>query len=377
MSTLPKAPPAATRFEKAVDWVDERVNLSELFSFLTHFGLIYTPIDTKRPLRDVIHQVRTTPLESYARWPHILGLLTALLFGIEAVSGILLAFYYQPTTLGAYDSTRSVVRDVMLGWLVHHVHMWGSYLLCGVVLLRMLRLFWDGLYKAPREVLWFSAVALAWIVLQLDFTGLLLPWDVKSYWAAQRGLEIVWSLPVVGSILSGLVGGRSMSEDVLLRFYVLHIIVLPLAYLAFVYFTFATMRRVGLSRVAGEVPKVTTYRRHASDLIVITLLLFAGLVTLATLMPYQFHGAADPYHTPKGTLPPWYMLAPYALFALPIPRWIFGAGLLAVAFALPLLPAIVKAAGARLDEKKVRLAGMGLFGLWVVLSVLGLFVDRR
>ncbi len=377
MSTLPKAPPAATRLEKAVDWVDDRVNLSELFSFLTHFGLIYTPVDTKRPLRDVIHQVRTTPLESYVRWPHILGLLTAVLFGLEAVSGILLAFYYQPTSMSAYDSTRTIVRDVMLGWLVHHVHMWGSYLLCAVVVLRMLRLFWDGLYQAPRELLWFSSVALAWIVLQLDFTGLLLPWDVQSYWSAQRGLEIVWSLPVVGSILSALVGGRTMSEDVLLRFYVLHIIVLPLMYLAFVYFTFATMRRVGLSRVVGAVPKLTTFRRHVSDLVVITLLLFAGLVTLATLMPYQFHGAADPYQTPKGTLPPWYMLAPYALYAVPIPKWIFGLGLLAVAFALPLLPAIVKAAGTRLDEKKVRMAGVGVFVLWIVLSVLGMLVDRR
>lgn len=377
MSTLPRTTPATSRWDHAIDWVDDRVNLTELFSFLTHFGLIYTPIDTKRPLRDVLHQVRTTPIESYARWPHILGLLTALLFGLEAVSGILLAFYYQPTTLSAYDSTRSIVRDVMLGWLVHHVHMWGSYLLCGVVLLRMLRLFWDGLYKAPREILWFSAVGLAWLVIQLDFTGLLLPWDVKSYWAAQRGLEIVWSLPVVGPFLSTLVGGRSMSEDVLNRFYVLHIIVLPLAYLAFVYLTFATMRRVGFSRITGAVPKLTTFRRHVSDLVVITLLLFAGLVTLATLMPYQFHGAADPYQTPKGTLPPWYMLAPYALFQLPIPRWIPGLGLLAVALAIPFVPAIVRAAGNRLDEKRLRMAGLGVFGLWLVLSVLGAFVDRR
>lgn len=377
MSTLASETPARTRRDRAVDWIDARINLSELFSFLTHFGLIYTPIDTKRPLRDVLEQIRTTPLESYARWPHILGLLTALLFALEAVSGILLAFYYQPTALGAYDSTRSIVRDVMLGWLVHHVHMWGSWLLVAVVLVRMVRLFWDGLYQAPRELLWFSAVALAWLVIQLDFTGLLLPWDEQSYWSAVRGLEIVWALPIVGPMLSALVGGRTMSEDVLNRFYVLHIIVLPVMYLAFVYLTFATMRRVGLSRVGGVAPKLTTFRRHASDLVIITLLLFAGLVTLSTLMPFQFHGPADPYRTPKGTLPPWYMLAPYALFQLPLPRWIPGLALVGTALTLPFLPAIVRAAGNRLDDKRLRMAGLAVFGLWLVLSVLGAFVDRR
>jgi ubiquinol-cytochrome c reductase cytochrome b subunit len=377
MSTLTNESPARTRAERAVDWIDARLNLSELFSFLTHFGLIYTPVDTKRPLRDVLQQVRTTPLESYARWPHILGLLTALLFGLEAVSGIMLAFYYQPTALSAYDSTRSIVRDVTLGWLVHHVHMWGSYLLVGVVLVRLIRLFWDGLYQAPREILWFAAVALAWLVIQLDFTGLLLPWDEQSYWSAVRGLEIVWALPIVGPLLSALVGGHTMSEDVLNRFYVLHIIVLPMLYLTFVYVTFATMRRVGLSRVGGVAPKLTTFRRHASDLLIITLLLFAGLVTLSTLMPFHFHGGADPYRTPKGTLPPWYMLAPYALFQLPIPKWISGLGLLATAFSIPFLPAILRASKYRIDDKRLRMAGLAVFGLWLALTLVGVFVDRR
>ena len=72
------------------------------------------------------------------------------------------------------------------------MHAWGAYLLVAVVVfLRLMRLFWDGLYRAPREVLWFAAVALGGSVLQLDFTGRLLPWDVQSYWAAVRGLEVV------------------------------------------------------------------------------------------------------------------------------------------------------------------------------------------
>lgn len=371
--------PARGRFWRDaawLEWLEQRLNLTELFSFLTHFGLIYTPVDTRRPLREVLREIATRPMVSYARWPHVLGLLTAILFGLQLASGILLAFYYQPTADAAYGSTRLIVRDVPLGWLVHHVHAWGSYLLVAVVLLRVMRLFWDGLYRAPREVLWFSAVALAWLAIQLDFTGKLLPWDVHSYWSAVRGLEVVWALPVVGPILSFLVGGRVMSEDVLNRFYVLHIIVLPALYLGFVWVTFSTMRHVGLSRTSGAAEPLTTFRRHVADMLILTLLLFAGLVTLATLLPFRFHGAADPYVTPKGVHPPWYMLAVYALFQVPVPKWLTGLAVLAVAFAIPFLPALVSALRDRVDERRLRLAGIAVLVLWVALSVAGFFVER-
>src|SRR5512138_3652026 len=168
----PERAPAARRGWRSgawLEWLEQRLNLTDLFSFLTHFGLIYTPIDTRKPLREVLREIGSKPMVSYARWPHILGLLTAILFGLEAVSGVLLTFYYQPTAAAAYGSTRLIVRDVPLGWLVHHVHAWGAYLLVAVVFLRLMRLFWDGLYRAPREVLWFAAVALGWTVIQLDF----------------------------------------------------------------------------------------------------------------------------------------------------------------------------------------------------------------
>lgn len=359
-----------------LEWLEQRLNLTDLFSFLTHFGLIYTPIDTRRPLREVLRDIGSKPMVSYARWPHILGLLTAILFGLEAVSGVLLAFYYQPTAAAAYGSTRLIVRDVPLGWLVHHVHAWGAYLLVAVVFLRLMRLFWDGLYRAPREVLWFAAVALGWTVIQLDFTGTLLPWDVQSYWAAVRGLEVIWSLPVVGPVLSFLVGGRTISEDLLIRFYVLHIIVLPAIYLGFVWVTFATMRKVGLSNPDGTEPPTTTFRRHFGNMLIIMLLLFAGLVTLATLFPFHFQGAADPYTTPKGVQPPWYLVAYYTLFMIPVPRWIPGLFMLAITLTLPFLPAVIRALGPRVDEKRLRIAGVAVFAIWLALTVLGRFVER-
>jgi ubiquinol-cytochrome c reductase cytochrome b subunit len=364
------------RMWAGVAWLERRMNLTELFSFLTHFGIIYTPVDTQRPLREVLTEIGRKPIVSYARWPHILGLLTGILFALQAISGTLLAFYYQPTASTAYVSTRSIVRDVPLGWLVHQVHSWGSYLLMAVVLVRILRMFWDGLYRVPREVLWFSAVALGYLVLQLDFTGRLLPWDVQSYWAAIRGLEVLSSVPLIGPLLAFVVGGKTLSQDSLIRFYVLHSLVLPALYVAMVWVTFATMRRVGLSRVDEAPPRTTTFRKHVSDLVIIMLLLFAGLVTLATLVPFHFHGAADPYVTPKGVRPPWYMLALYATYQVPLPKWIPGLFALALSFALPFLPAVLKATGDRLDERRLRIAGLTAFVLWTVLTVVGAVADR-
>ncbi len=385
MSTTPQDPqPGSERLQRLrwtiVEWLEQRLNLTELFSILTNFGIVYTPVDTRRPLREAMSELATTPIVSYARWPQVLGLLTALLFALEAVTGILLAFYYHPTSDGAYASTAGIVRDVPLGWFVHQMHNWGAYLLIAVVVLRVLRLFWDRLYQAPREVLWLAAVLLMWVVLQLDFTGRLLPYDVKSYWSAMRGLEIVCSQPVVGPFISFVLGGHVITENVLLRCYVLHVVVLPLIYLVGIYLTFATMRRIGFSVSAegGDDTKRTTWRKHTLDFVIILLLLFAGLVTLATLLPFRFHGPADPYSTPAGTRPPWYLLSAYVLVQyIPGPAWIAGTLLLLGGLALPILPLWAAANPGRIGEARLRQTGVALFALWAVMTVLGEFVGRR
>jgi len=361
-----------------VGWLEQRMNLTEVFSFLTHFGLVYWPVDTSRPVRDVVRELATQPVPTHSRGPRVLGLLTTILFGLEALTGVLLAYYYRPTPEAAFESTRTIVRDLPSGWFIHQMHAWGAWLLVGIVMLRLFRLLWDGLYRAPREVLWWSAVALMWIVLQLDFTGRLLIWDTHSYWAAVRGMEVVWAIPVAGPILAFLLGGHVVNEDVLIRFYVLHLLVLPAFYLAFVYVTFATLRRVGLSPTPSVAPAATTtFRRHIYSMLIFAVLLFATLVTLATLLPFRFVGAADPYATPVGVRPPWYMLAPYALLQLaPVPMWVSGGLLLLAAFAVLLLPAWARERGP-FTPGRVRIAGLVVLGLWIVLSVVGFWIDRR
>ncbi len=363
-----------------VEWLEERVNLTEIFSFLTHFGVVYTPIDTRKPLLEVVTELNQKPLVSYARWPQVLGLMTALLFGLEMVTGMLLAFYYHPTAEGAYDSTAGIVRDVPLGWFIHQVHHWGAWLLIAVVIVRVVRLFLDRLYQAPRELLWVSAVLLMWLVLMLDFTGRLLPWDVKSYWASMRGLEIVCAQPVVGPFIAFVIGGHVVTEDVLLRTYIMHIIVLPLLYLFGVWVTFGTMRRIGLSVVAegGDAARTTTWHRHTYDLIIFLLLVFAGLATLATLLPFGFHGPADPYATPAGTRPSWYLLPAWLVNQLtPSMPWIAGTVLLLFAIGVPLVPLWAARNPDKLDAARLRLLGLATMAAWALMTVAALFVGRK
>jgi quinol-cytochrome oxidoreductase complex cytochrome b subunit len=294
------------------------------------------------------------------------------------VTGVLLAYYYRPTPEAAFESTRTIVRDLPGGWFIHQMHAWGSWLLVAVIVLRLLRLFWDGLYRAPREVLWWCAVAMTWVVLQSDFTGRLLTWDSHTYWSTVRGLEVVWAIPLAGPVLAFLLGGRTVNEDVLIRFYVLHLMVLPAFYAGFLYFTFATLRRVGLSQTGPARDERTIhYREHLYSMTMLTVGLFAILVTLATLLPLRFHGAADPYVTPGGVRPPWYMLATYVLLQrLPLP-WLSGFVLLVASVAVLLLPLWLHGDETRERRLRIRLAGAGVLLVWLVLSVLGALLERR
>ncbi len=357
---------------RVLQWWEERVNVAEIFSFLTHFGLVYTPVDTTRSLREVAGDLSRRRIASYASGPRLLGVLTVVVFAIEAITGLLLAFYYRPTPDAAFISTRTIVRDVPLGWFVHQMHAWGAYVLIALVSVRLIRLLWDGLYRAPRELLWMAGVAMTWLAVQSDLTGRLLTWDTDSYWGGVRAMEVLYALPVVGNILAYFVGGKVVNEDVLLRFYVLHITVLPLMFATMVYVTFASVRRIGLAHADASAPeKSITYRDHFYSLVMAAMLVFAGLVTLAAFLPFPFHAAADPFATPTGAKPPWYFWAPYALLQrAPGPQSVRG-----VLWLAAILAAFTVPFWARKGDRG-RIVGMLALVAWCALGVAGYFLER-
>jgi quinol-cytochrome oxidoreductase complex cytochrome b subunit len=156
------------------------------------------------------------------------------------------------------------------------------------------------------------------------------------------------------------------------------VVVLPLFYCFFLYLTFATLRRVGLSPAPAASPgRAVTLRDHVYSTLVLVVLTFGALVTLAVLAPFRFRAAADPYITLSGARPPWYMLAPYWLMQrAPLPAWLTGLVMVVLAFAVLLLPLWLRDRGTAATVKHARLLGIIVLALWLGFSVLGALVDR-
>lgn len=161
-------------------------------------------------------------------WLYTLGSATLFVVILQGVTGILLTIYYVPTPTFAYDSVVYISSEVPAGWLIRGLHHWGASAMIVLVGLHMLRVILYGAYKFPREVTWFTGVILLLIVVAFGFTGYLLPWDQKAYWATVVGTRIAGTPPGVGEWVLRIVrGGGELSAVTLARFFGVHVWVLP------------------------------------------------------------------------------------------------------------------------------------------------------
>ena len=168
------------------------------------------------------------PLPGGARWAAAMGSLLLFAFVVQVVTGILLAMNYAPSEKTAWASVNYIQEDVPLGAFVRAVHHWGSSAMVILLLAHLVQVFVWGAYKRPREFTWMIGVLLLACTLGLAFTGYLLPWDQKAYWATKVGLGIVSTVPVVGDGLRELLqGGPQIGNLTLTRFFTLHGFVLP------------------------------------------------------------------------------------------------------------------------------------------------------
>ena len=157
-----------------------------------------------------------------------LGLITLYLFFILIGTGVLLMFYYVPSTERAYDSMKDLEFVVSAGQLIRNMHRWAAHLMVLFVVLHLCRVFYTAAYKPPREFNWVLGVGLMLMTLGLSFTGYLLPWDQLAYWAITVGTNIAGYAPIVGPKLKYLMlGGNVVGQPALIRFYALHVMVLP------------------------------------------------------------------------------------------------------------------------------------------------------
>jgi len=183
-----------------------------------------------------------------------LGLMAFFLFMILVVTGILLMFYYVPSTTQAYDRMLDLRGTVAFGIFLRNMHRWSAHGMVAVVFLHMCRVFLTGSYKPPREFNWVLGVLLLLITLFLSFTGYLLPWDQLAFWAITVGTSIASYAPIVGKeVRFVLLGDSTVGQEALLRFYVLHVAVLPAILSLLVAIHFWRIRKDGgLSRPEEE-----------------------------------------------------------------------------------------------------------------------------
>jgi menaquinol-cytochrome c reductase cytochrome b subunit len=216
-----------------LDWLEER---SGLVGGVKYFLFRKVPGDTN--------------------WFHTLGSATLTAFLVQAVTGVILAMYYQPSAAVdaktgvpiAYKSIQNISNDVTLGWLVRGMHRWGASVFVILMFLHMGRVFLFGAYKYPRELNWIIGVLLLALGMFEGFTGYLLPWDNTAYWATVVGININGTVPFLGPFIASILrGGAEIGPDTLSRWYSLHMLAIPGALFALIGLHLYLVVRLGVS----------------------------------------------------------------------------------------------------------------------------------
>lgn len=193
-----------------------------------------------------IHPVKVREKAIGFTYTFYLGIISFFLFMILIITGVLLMLYYQPAIPNAYNNMKDLQYVVSNGSFLRNMHRWAAHLMVITVFLHMLRVFFKGAYKPPREFNWVIGVILLVLTLLLSYTGYLLPYDQLSYWAVTVGANIVQYVPFVGNkIRFLLLGGNQIGEYTVVRFYVLHCVVLPSVMIMLVALHFWRIRKDG------------------------------------------------------------------------------------------------------------------------------------
>jgi len=177
-----------------------------------------------------LHPVKISRQAMKITYTWCMGGISFFLFLLLTITGVFLMFYYVPDTTQAYQNINQLSSAVTFGHLVRNMHRWSAHLMVVSVTLHMIRVFYHGAYKPPREFNWVVGVLLFFVTLFLSFTGYLLPWDQIAIWAITVGTNLAPYTPLLGdAVYKVLVGGGAVAQSTLIRFYVGHVILLPLA----------------------------------------------------------------------------------------------------------------------------------------------------
>ncbi len=241
-----------------------------------------------------------------------LGGMAMLLFIIQALTGVLLRFVYEPTPSGAYDSIMFLKTDVLFGNLLRNIHHWSGMLILVLVFLHLLRVFYTQAYYPPRRFNWVVGIILLVLVILLNFTGYLLPWDQLSFWAVTVSTNMLEYVPLVGGWLQMAIrGGEEVSAPTLLIFYNLHTGVLPITLLALMVYHFWKVRKAGgvitpAVKQENSVKWVPSIPNLLEKEVAAGLALIAFIMLLSIFVNAPLLERADPSFSPNPVKAPWY-----------------------------------------------------------------------
>lgn len=269
-----------------VDWIDERTAWSSLWAGYAE-----------------------RPIEGGASWAYVFASGLKFVFATQLLTGLLMLLYYVPSVDHAHTTVAYIQKEVFLGYLVRGFHFYGANTLFILLLLHLLQTLLWGAYKAKRELVWISGLLMLGLVQGFLFTGYLLPWDQKSYFGTKVALSIVSSIPALGETLERVaMGGERLSTLTLSRFFVIHVLVLPLLFLTLLAIHVYLARRAGAAgSFNGGAPSAYypgQFFRNAT----FVFLLFLVLGLLSHKAPVILEPMADPTDTAYIARPEWYFL---------------------------------------------------------------------
>ncbi len=239
--------------ERTINWITQ----SRVWRSFFRHGLPNNEMDRSLVMTTNIffhlHPVKVSRRSLNPTYSFGLGVISTILFLTLTVTGVLLVFYYVPATSLAYQTMKDLQISIPLGQLLRNMHRWSAHLMVLAVILHLVRVFYTGAYKPPREFNWIVGVFLLLLTLGASFTGYLLPWDQLSFWAITVGTNIAGYAPVLGEqVRTILLGGAEVGQNALIRFYGLHIIVIPFAMIALLSLHLWRVRKDGGLAVQAE-----------------------------------------------------------------------------------------------------------------------------
>lgn len=257
-----------------------------------------------------LHPVRVNRASLRAQYTFGLGLITLIAFVSLTVTGALLMFWYAPTVERAYPDILRLQAEVPYGQLLRNLHRWGAHLMVLATILHMARVFYTGAYQPPREFNWVVGVGLLLLTLAGSFTGYLLPWDQLAYWAVTVGAGIAGHIPAFGAdVQAYLLGGPEVGQESLIRFYALHVFVIPLALGLLLSVHIWRVRKDG-GLAVPKIPRDTVLAFPIVAVIELTLVLAVSLALLvmALAVDAPLEAVANPNVTTDPSKAPWYFV---------------------------------------------------------------------